>query len=50
MWRKLPHFQAEKKAQNPVTSLAVMVFLVVPKKGPFQKSFENSEPERGGRK
>ena len=26
MWRKLPDFRAEKKAQNPVTSLAVMVF------------------------
>ena len=26
MWRKLPDFQAEKKSQNPVTSLAVMVF------------------------
>ena len=28
MWRKLPDFRAEKKAQNPVTSLAVMVFSV----------------------
>ena len=28
MWRKLPNFQAEKRAQNPVTSLAVMVFSV----------------------
>ena len=26
MWRKLPDFQAEKKAQDPVTSVAVMVF------------------------
>ena len=26
MWRKLPDFRAERKAQNPVTSLAVMVF------------------------
>ena len=28
MRRKLPDFRAEKKAQNPVTSLAVMVFSV----------------------
>ena len=28
MWRKLPDFRVEKKAQNPVTSLAVMVLLV----------------------
>ena len=28
MWRKLLDFRAEKKAQNPVTSLAVMVFSV----------------------
>ena len=28
MWRKLPDFQAEKRAQNPVTSVAVMVFSV----------------------
>ena len=28
MWRKLPDFQVEKKAQNAVTSLAVMVFSV----------------------
>ena len=26
MWRKLPDFWAEKKAQNPVTSLAVTGF------------------------
>ena len=28
MLRKLPDFRVEKKAQNPVTSLAVMVFSV----------------------
>ena len=28
MWRKLPDFRAEKKVQNPVTSVAVMVFSV----------------------
>ena len=28
MWRKSPDFRAEKKAQNPVTSLAVMFFSV----------------------
>ena len=28
MWRKLPNFQVEKEAQNPVTSQAVMVFSV----------------------
>ena len=28
MWRKLTDFMAEKKAQNPVTSLAVMLFSV----------------------
>ena len=26
MWRNLPDFWAEKNAQNPVASLAVMVF------------------------
>ena len=26
MWRKLPGFRAGKKAQNPVTSVAVMFF------------------------
>ena len=31
-WRKLPDFRAEKKAQNPVTSLAVMVSSVPKKK------------------
>ena len=28
MWRKLPDFRAEKKAQNPVMSLAVVVVSV----------------------
>ena len=35
MWRKLPYFRAEKKAWNPVSSLAVMFF------GPEIKIFEN---------
>ena len=34
MWRKLPDFQAEKAAQNPVTSVAVMAFLVSSKRLP----------------
>ena len=29
MWRKLPDFRAEKKAYNPLMSLAVMVHLVL---------------------
>ena len=34
MWRKLPDVQAEKKVQNPVTSLAVTAFSVL-KQGVF---------------
>ena len=42
MWRKLPDFRVEKKAQNPVTSLAVMVFSV-PRRPQLSKYTANEE-------
>ena len=37
MWRKLPDFWAEKEAQNPVTSLAVV--------GLFGREFGHLQPQ-----
>ena len=49
MWRQLPDLRAEKKAQNPVTSLAVMVFSVPTEYSQTQKSMKLSGVIRANR-